>query len=259
MAILIDGYNLLHATGILGRNVGPGTLERARHALLRFLAASLADSERADTTVVFDASNSPPGLPHEQYHQGIRVLYAKGYSDADGLMEKLIRADSSPRRLVVVSSDHQVQRAARRRRGTAVDSDRWYADVCRQRRGRDAADGEASEADDRAKGRQPFFLYFALTSPHEPIVPSKEFQGKSGIAPIADFVMQTSWSAGQVVEAVDKAGLADDTVVVFTADNGHSHYTGWEQLVAAGHRHWTIDEDSLRVVGHVDARGTPRR
>jgi hypothetical protein len=149
VAILIDGYNLLHATGILGRKVGPGTLERARNALLRFLATSLTDSERAETTVVFDANNGPPGLPREQYHQGIHVLYAQGYADADGLMEQLIRADSSPRRLVVVSSDHQVQRAARRRRATAVDSDRWHADVCRQRRGRDAADGEASEADGR--------------------------------------------------------------------------------------------------------------
>ena len=39
-----------------------------------------------------------------------------------------------------------------------------------------------------------------MTSPHEPIVPSKEFQGKSGIAPIADFVMETDWSAGQVIK-----------------------------------------------------------
>lgn len=88
----------------------------------------------------------------------------------------------------------------------------------------------------RAKEKQPFFLYFAMTSPHEPVVPSKDFRGKSGIAPIADFVMQTDWSAGQVIEAIDKAGLLDNTIVVFTADNGHSHYTGWEQLIAAGHR-----------------------
>jgi len=88
---------------------------------------------------------------------------------------------------------------------------------------------------DRAKEQQPFFLYFSLTSPHEPIVPTEDFRGKSGIAPIADFVMQTDWSAGQVVEAIDKAGLAENTIVVFTADNGHSHYTGWQQLVAAGH------------------------
>lgn len=89
---------------------------------------------------------------------------------------------------------------------------------------------------DRAKEEQPFFLYFALTSPHEPIVPSKDFQGKSGIAPIADFVMETDWSVGQVVEAIDDAGLAEHTLIVFTADNGHSHYTGWQQLVAAGHQ-----------------------
>ncbi len=89
---------------------------------------------------------------------------------------------------------------------------------------------------DRSKEERPFFLYFALTSPHEPIVPSKDFQGKSGIAPIADFVMETDWSVGQVIAAIDEAGLADDTLIVFTADNGHSHYTGWEQLVAAGHQ-----------------------
>jgi arylsulfatase A-like enzyme len=89
---------------------------------------------------------------------------------------------------------------------------------------------------DRAERDEPFFLYFALTSPHEPVVPTKDFRGQSGIAPIADFVMQTDWSAGQVIAAIDEAGIADDTIVLFTADNGHSHYTGWEQLVAAGHR-----------------------
>ena len=145
MATLIDGYNFLHATGMLGRNVGPRTLERARNALLGFLAASLPESERADTTVVFDAKNGPPGLPRELNQHGVRVLYAVGYPDADGLMKELIRADSSPRRLVVVSSDHQIQRAAARRRATTIDSDRWYADVCRQRRARELAEPAAED------------------------------------------------------------------------------------------------------------------
>jgi arylsulfatase A-like enzyme len=87
----------------------------------------------------------------------------------------------------------------------------------------------------RAKQHEPFFLYFSMTSPHEPVVPSRDFRGKSGIAPIADFVMETDWSAGQVIKAVDDAGIAGDTIVIFAADNGHSHYTGWEQLVKAGH------------------------
>ena len=88
---------------------------------------------------------------------------------------------------------------------------------------------------DQAKQETPFFLYFSMTSPHEPIVPSRDFRGKSGIAPIADFVMETDWSAGQVIKAIDDAGIADNTIVIFTADNGHSHYTGWKELVDAGH------------------------
>ena len=88
---------------------------------------------------------------------------------------------------------------------------------------------------ERAKQDEPFFLYFSMTSPHEPVVPSKDFIGKSGISPIADFVMETDWSAGQVIKAIDDAGIADNTIVIFTADNGHSHYTGWETLVKVGH------------------------
>lgn len=88
---------------------------------------------------------------------------------------------------------------------------------------------------ERAQSGEPFFLYFSMTSPHEPVVPSEPFLGKSGIAPIADFVMETDWSAGQVIEAIDEAGIAEDTIVIFTADNGHSHYTGWQDLVDAGH------------------------
>jgi len=88
---------------------------------------------------------------------------------------------------------------------------------------------------DWAKQDTPFFLFFSMTSPHEPVVPSKDFRGKSGIAPIADFVMETDWSAGQVIKAIDDADIADNTIVIFTADNGHSHYTGWDELVAADH------------------------
>ena len=81
----------------------------------------------------------------------------------------------------------------------------------------------------------PFFLFFSMTSPHEPVSPSSDFQGKSGIAPIADFVMETDWSVGEIIQAVDDAGISENTLILFTADNGHSNYTGWEKLVNAGH------------------------
>lgn len=133
MPLVIDGYNLLHASGILGRGVGPGSLERSRLALLNFLAESIAAPELAKTTVVFDAREAPRGLPRTVEHRGITVRFAPAGSDADQEIERLIAAHSSPRRLVVVSSDHRLHRAARRRRAKAIDSDKWYAAVLRDR------------------------------------------------------------------------------------------------------------------------------
>ncbi len=132
--VLIDGYNLLHATGIVARGIGPGTLERARVALLGFLAASIEPEQLPRTTVVFDAAGRVPGLPREANHRGLKVLFAAGYADADALIEQLIRSHSAPRQLTVVSSDHQIQRAARRRRARAVDSGAWYAELVARRR-----------------------------------------------------------------------------------------------------------------------------
>jgi arylsulfatase A len=86
----------------------------------------------------------------------------------------------------------------------------------------------------QAQTQQPFFLYFAMTAPHEPIAPTKQFAGKSGIAPIADFLMETDWSAGQVLKAIDDAGARDNTIVIFAGDNGHGKISGWDKLIKAG-------------------------
>jgi predicted RNA-binding protein with PIN domain len=139
MSLLIDGYNLLHVSGIIARGVGPGGLERSRLALLNFLAESLEPEELPRTTVVFDAQDAPRGLPQLVIHRGITVQFAAQHAEADDLIEELIGTDSAPRRLVVVSSDHRLQRAARRRRAKAVDSDVWYADLVRNRRARQRA------------------------------------------------------------------------------------------------------------------------
>jgi len=143
MRLIIDGYNLLHATGIVGGGVGPATLERSRHALLNSLAASLELAERKQTTVVFDAKNAPPGLPRTLTHHGLSVIFAPRSEEADAVIEQLIRDNSSPRQLTVVSSDHRIQRAARRRRATVVDSDQWYAGLMRQRHERAEHDGQS--------------------------------------------------------------------------------------------------------------------
>lgn len=70
----------------------------------------------------------------------------------------------------------------------------------------------------------PFFLYFALPSPHAPIIPNEEFRGRSEAGPYGDFVFQTDWVAGQVLQALRDAGLEENTIVIFTADNGPERY-----------------------------------
>lgn len=72
----------------------------------------------------------------------------------------------------------------------------------------------------QAPNRKPFFLYLPLTSPHYPVVPSPEFIGKTKVGAYGDFVHQTDWSIGQILDALDRTGVADNTLVIFTSDNG---------------------------------------
>ncbi|WP_372799032.1 sulfatase-like hydrolase/transferase, partial [Pontiella sp.] len=82
---------------------------------------------------------------------------------------------------------------------------------------------------------QPFFLYVPFGSPHNPIVPTEEWKGKSGINGHADFVMQTDDAFGQILDALEKNGFAENTLVVFTSDNGTSKSANFPELEAAGH------------------------
>ena len=71
-----------------------------------------------------------------------------------------------------------------------------------------------------AKSGKPFFLYLPLTSPHYPVVPAPEFKGKSKAGDFGDYVFQTDWTVGQVLDALQRSGVADNTLVIFTSDNG---------------------------------------
>mgnify|MGYP002381928643 CR=1 FL=1 len=74
--------------------------------------------------------------------------------------------------------------------------------------------------EEHAKASQPFFLYFALTSPHYPVVPTPEFVGKSQAGTYGDFVAQTDAVVGAVMNALQRAGADKNTLVIFTSDNG---------------------------------------
>jgi arylsulfatase A-like enzyme len=83
--------------------------------------------------------------------------------------------------------------------------------------------------------KQPFFVYMPLNSPHSPIVPSKDFKDKSGLNPHGDFCMETDWVVGEVVKAVDELGIAENTLIIFTTDNGTSPRAGFEKMQEQGH------------------------
>lgn len=82
----------------------------------------------------------------------------------------------------------------------------------------------------------PFFLYVPWNSPHSPVAPSADWKGRSGINDHADFVMQTDDSCGRVLRALEENGFAENTIVMFSADNGTSPQTcGLAELNKAGH------------------------
>jgi arylsulfatase A-like enzyme len=89
---------------------------------------------------------------------------------------------------------------------------------------------QAKDKDDK-----PFFLYVPLGSPHTPILPSKEWQGKSGLGAYADFVMQTDATVGAITKALEDNGLSKNTLVIFSSDNGCSKAANIKGLAKKGH------------------------
>ena len=148
---LIDGYNLLHAMGVLSGRVGPNGLEKARARLLGLLAGAFGEGGHA-VTVVFDAANAPRGAAEALEFRGIQVRFAVRQEEADDLIEELLRRDSAPRRVTVVSDDHRLHRAARRRGCRVQGCDEFLGWLDRHRR-RARHSSESPEEQARAPGR----------------------------------------------------------------------------------------------------------
>lgn len=136
---LIDGYNFLNASEIDTPQFDfPGVtpLERSRLALLDFLVTHLTPEEVAETVVVFDARHFLRPQADEFTYHGLTVRFAARYPDADSLLEDMIQKHSAPKQLTVISSDHRIQRAARRRKAKFIDSESWYRQLCARHRRR---------------------------------------------------------------------------------------------------------------------------
>ncbi len=133
LLLLIDGYNVVSPVAPPSRNTDPNWLHRERMQLVNRLAAHLDESTRARTCVVFDAANPPRDRPSEFVVDSIQVRFAVDFPEADDLIEQIIAGHHSPKQLAVVSSDHRIHAAARRRGAKCFDSQPWLDDLLDQK------------------------------------------------------------------------------------------------------------------------------
>jgi arylsulfatase A len=111
-----------------------------------------------------------------------------------------------------------------------------------------------------AEEKKPFFLYAPLSSPHLPVVTNQEYLGKSDAGEYGDFVVETDAFLGAILEALDRCGVAENTLILFTSDNGGLfHY--WEAREADDLKHYKLPPRAqlIREFGHqgnAQLRGT---
>ena len=100
---------------------------------------------------------------------------------------------------------------------------------------------------------QPLFVYFPLTAPHTPIIPAEEYKGRTDIGPYGDFVTQVDATIAQVVDALERNGMLENTLLIVTSDNGASPATHLDELKLLGHEPnwpWRGTKADLYEGGH---------
>ena len=96
--------------------------------------------------------------------------------------------------------------------------------------------------------KKPFFAFVPLTQPHLPTLPHPDFDGKTGNGHYADVTAEIDHRTGQVLDAIDKLGIRDDTIVVWTSDNGPEYFYPWQGTAGPWRgNYFTVWEGSLRV------------
>jgi len=97
------------------------------------------------------------------------------------------------------------------------------------------ADHTIQFIDESVQQKKPFLVYMPITSPHTPLAVNPEWKDKSHLNLFADFVMETDALVGRVLDALEKSGAAENTLVIFTSDNGCAPYIGVKDLEELGH------------------------
>ena len=100
----------------------------------------------------------------------------------------------------------------------------------------------------QAQAGKPFFMYVSLTQPHLPTLPNPAFAGRTGNGDWADMLAEMDSNVGQMLDAVDRLGLRDDTLVIFTSDNGPEFFKPWDGWAGPWRgQYFTALEGGIRV------------
>lgn len=128
--LLIDGYNLLFALGWTPvRKPRPSdsevTLRQCRDRLSAELAGRLPRSMVGKSVIVYDSADTRNGLPIHQYSRGTHLYFSVAYNSADEALQEILQYHPSPKQLLLISSDHAVQRKATARGARCIESEDW--------------------------------------------------------------------------------------------------------------------------------------
>lgn len=88
----------------------------------------------------------------------------------------------------------------------------------------------------KQQGKNPFFLYLSTTNIHHPFTPHPRFKGTSQCGPYGDYIHELDWMVGEVMKTLEEQGVADNTLVIFTSDNGGMFNVGGQNAWDDGHR-----------------------
>jgi arylsulfatase len=102
--------------------------------------------------------------------------------------------------------------------------------------------------ENQSKANKPFFAYVALTQPHLPSEPNPAFKGKTGNGDWADMLTEMDANVGQIMDTINKAGIEENTIIIFTSDNGPEFIRPWDGWAGPWRgQYFTALEGGIRV------------
>src|SRR5690606_6590950 len=166
--------------------------------------------------------------PIENGHQSLGFTYSYGFSGSLDMAPYVYVENSVPTAIPTDSTVNRDSKGFWRKGLTAPDFE--HIQVLPH-----LTQKAADYIEDQAETDRPFFLYLALPAPHTPILPTKEFIGKSNTNFYGDFVLQVDHVVGTIMEKLEEIGQAGNTIFIFTSDNGCSPRANFKELASVGH------------------------